>query len=89
MDSAKTTIATTTDTDRELSALLAQELTKLAPTLAREGTQARLIAVHDATAHIIFADHEEGCGGMSGYMKGGLRLMLLEKVTGLKEVIFE
>lgn len=82
-------VETTTEHDRELVEPLNKVLEKLRPIFHAEGGDAVLLAVREGVAHIAFGGGCEGCGGATSGMEGGLRLMLLERVTGLKEVIFE
>ena len=54
-----------------------------------EGGDAKAVSVKDGVAHVAFGGGCEGCGGALSNMEGGLRLMIQEKIPGLKEVIFE
>ena len=47
------------------------------------------MALAEGVARITFDGGCEGCGGGIMAMAPGLRLMLLEKVPGLKDVVFE
>ena len=78
----------TNETDRELHTALETALNKLRPILMAEGGDTRVASVEDGVARIELLGGCEGCGGGIASMTGGLRLMLLERVPGLKEVIF-
>jgi len=78
------------DADRALAEKVSKVITSLQPIFQQEGGTVRLISVSESIARIEFSsDSCEGCGGGMAGMEGGLRLMLMERVPGLKEVIFE
>lgn len=64
-------------------------INSLRPIFMEEGGDAKAISVRDGVATVAFGGGCEGCGGALSNMEGGLRLMIIEKVSGLREVIFE
>ena len=88
-DSVRREIETASEPDRALTEPLRKVLETLKPILQLEGGDARLHSIREGVARIAFGGGCEGCGGALAGMEGGLRLMLLERVPGLKEVIFE
>ncbi|MBU0508645.1 NifU family protein [bacterium] len=80
---------TATDSDRLILETLRGALTKLRPIFMEEGGDARIVSVKNGIARIELLGGCEGCGGGIEAMAGGLRLMLIERVPGLKEVVFE
>ena len=87
--SAHHPVETATDQDRLLIEPLNKVLDSLRPIFRAEGGDARLHSIKEGVAHIVFGGGCEDCNGLFAGMEGGLRLMLLERVPGLKEVIFE
>ena len=87
--SAHHPVETATDQDRLLIEPLNKVLDSLRPVFRSEGLNAHLHSVKNGVAHIVFGGGCEGCDGALAGMEGGLRLMLIERVPGLKEVIFE
>ncbi len=79
----------TTDDEKVQFELLEKLVTSLRPILLEEGGDAQPVSVRDGVARVAFGGGCEGCGGALENMEGGLRLMILERVPGLKEVIFE
>jgi len=75
-------------TDQDVLSALEATLKKLKPILLTEGGDTRISSVEEGVARIELLGGCEGCGGGIATMAGGLRLMLLERVPGLKEVIF-
>lgn len=75
-------------TDQDIFSALETALNKLKPILMAEGGDTRVAAVEDGVARLELLGGCEGCGGGIASMTGGMRLMLLERVPGLKEVIF-
>lgn len=61
----------------------------LRPIFQMEGGDAKVVSVVDGVARVAFGGGCEGCGGALSSMEGGLRLMIQEKIAGLREVIFE
>jgi Fe-S cluster biogenesis protein NfuA len=88
-DSARHSIDTATEADLGLIEPLNTVLGILQPILQSEGGDARLRSIREGVARIAFGGGCEGCGGALAGMEGGLRLMLMERVPGLKEVVFE
>ena len=88
-DSVRHEIETASESDRGLIEPLGKALDALRPILRSEGGDARLHSIREGVARIAFGGGCEGCGGALAGMEGGLRLMLMERVPGLKEVIFE
>lgn len=81
--------AAESDADRTLTEGVSRMLTSLEPVIRHEGGRARLMAIKEGIARLeLGGDFCEGCSAALAGMEGGLRLMLLERVTGLKEVIF-
>jgi Fe-S cluster biogenesis protein NfuA len=78
-----------TGADAEPFAKLDALIESLRPIFQMEGGDAKVISVKDGVARVAFGGGCEGCGGALSSMEGGLRLMIQEKVPGLKEVIFE
>ncbi|HEY3296955.1 MAG TPA: NifU family protein [bacterium] len=79
-----------TDTDRTMAENVSKMLASLQPIFQREGGTVRLISVRGGVAHVEFSSEScDGCGGGMAGMEGGLRLMLIERVPGLSEVVFE
>jgi Fe-S cluster biogenesis protein NfuA len=76
------------ESDREILERLIQALDKLRPLFHSEGGDAQIASLRDGVARIEFGGRRAEVGTTAG-MEGGLRLMLLERVPGLKEVIFE
>ena len=85
----KNLTAKTTDTDQELRTKLSAVVDRLRPIFQDEGGDVRLTALTDGVAHISFGGGCEGCGGGVQAMGPGLKLMLMEKVPGLQDVVFE
>ena len=78
------------EADLALSESVSAVLTSLEPIFRHEGGMVKLISVKDNIAHLeLTSESCEGCGSGLAGMEGGLRLMLLERVPNLKEVIFE
>ena len=76
--------------DQSLAESVSSVLTSLEPIFRHEGGMVKLISVKDNVAHLeLTSESCEGCGSGLAGMEGGLRLMLLERVPNLKEVIFE
>ena len=86
---AENLTARTTDTDQELRSQLSAVVDRLRPIFQDEGGDVRLTSLTDGVAHISFGGGCEGCGGGVQAMGPGLKLMLMEKVPGLKDVVFE
>lgn len=78
----------TNATDQDLFAALETALKKLRPILQSEGGDTRIASVDEGVARIELVGGCEGCCGGIASMAGGMRLMLLERVPGLKDVIF-
>lgn len=87
-ESARMDTTTATEHDRELLAALERELGKLMPILLAEGGDPRIASVLDGVARIDLNGGCEGCGSGVMAMSGGLRLMLLERTAGLRDVVF-
>lgn len=87
--SAQQAVETATEQDRSLIEPLNKVLDSLRPVFRSEGLNARLHSIKNGVAHVVFGGGCEGCNGALAGMEGGLRLMLIERVPGLKEVIFE
>ncbi len=79
----------TNETEKAQFEQLDKLIQSLRPIFIEEGGDAKTVDVRDGVARIAFGGGCEGCGGALSNMEGGLRLMILEKVTGLREVIFE
>jgi Fe-S cluster biogenesis protein NfuA len=75
--------------DREIHSKLLVMLAALQPIFQAEGGQAQLLSVQDGVARIAFGSGCSGCDSGPAAMTGGLRLTLLERIPGLKDVIFE
>jgi len=76
--------------DQSLAESVSSVLASLEPIFRHEGGMVKLISVMDNVAHLeLTSESCEGCGSGLAGMEGGLRLMLLERVPNLKEVIFE
>lgn len=75
--------------DIEIFAKLDALIESLRPIFQLEGGDAKLVAVKDGVVRVAFGGGCEGCGGALSSMEGGLRLMIQEKVAGIREVIFE
>ncbi len=82
-------VETPTGADVEIFNKLDALVESLRPIFMEEGGDAKLVSVKDGVARIAFGGGCEGCGGALASMEGGLRLMIHEKVTGIREVIFE
>lgn len=82
-------VDTVTEQDRALIEPLNKVLDSLRPIFRAEGGEVHLDSIKEGVARIAFGGGCEGCNGWLAGMEGGLRLMLLEHVPGLKEVIFE
>jgi Fe-S cluster biogenesis protein NfuA len=80
-------IETTTDLDLELSAKVEKLLDMFRPIFQSEGGDAQLISLKEGIATVTMGGGCEGCGGSLSAMEGGLRRTLLEKVSGLREVV--
>jgi Fe-S cluster biogenesis protein NfuA len=78
-----------TDAEKEQFEQLDKLINSLRPIFLEEGGDAKAMSVHDGVATVAFGGGCEGCGGALSNMEGGLRLMIIEKVSGLREVIFE
>lgn len=78
---------TATEHDRELLADLERELGKLMPILLAEGGDPRIESVHDGVARINLNGGCDGCGSGVMAMSAGLRLMLLERIPDLRDVV--
>ena len=78
------------DTNLALFENVNKMLKSLEAIFQQEGGRAELVSVTNAVARIkVSNDMCEGCTSSFEGMQGGLRLMLLERVTGLSDVIFE
>ena len=75
--------------DNEKFAKLNTLIESLRPIFQMEGGDARAVSVQDGVARVAFGGGCEGCGGALSNMEGGLRLMIQERVPGLKDVVFE
>ena len=82
-------VETPTGPDAEIFAKLDALIESLRPIFQMEGGDAKAVTVKDGVARVAFGGGCEGCGGALSSMEGGLRLMIQEKIPGLKEVIFE
>jgi Fe-S cluster biogenesis protein NfuA len=81
---------TVTEADRTLAERVGAVLASLEPIFRHEGGHARLVSVKNEVAHIELTNEMcEGCGSALTGMEGGLRLMLMERIPCLKEVVFE
>lgn len=78
-----------TDTEKVQYEQLDKLINSLRPIFIEEGGDAKAISVRDGVATVAFGGGCEGCGGALSNMEGGLRLMIQEKITGLREVVFE
>ncbi len=88
--SGNSSAITATDADRELLAALEVQLKKLRPIFQEEGGDVQISSIESGIARLAFISNAcAGCGGGLGVFEGGLRLMLLERVPGLKDVVFE
>lgn len=63
-------------------------LSSLQPILQSEGGDARVIGFEAGVVHIELAGGCEGCGGGVAQLLPGLKMMLMEKIPGLKGVEF-
>ena len=82
-------VETPTGADAETFAKLDALIESLRPIFQMEGGDAKVTSVKDGVAHVAFGGGCEGCGGALSSMEGGLRLMIQERIPGLREVIFE
>lgn len=82
-------VETPTGPDAEVFGKLDALIESLRPIFQMEGGDAKVVSVKDGVARIAFGGGCEGCGGALSSMEGGLRLMIQEKVPGLREVVFE
>lgn len=78
-----------TDEEKMQFGELDKLITSLRPIFMEEGGDAHAVSVCGGVARVAFGGGCEGCGGALENMEGGLRLMILERVPGLREVIFE
>jgi Fe-S cluster biogenesis protein NfuA len=72
------------------SAMVAQIetiLLKLRPIVQSEGGDIRMVSLSEGVLQLELAGGCEGCGGGVATLLPGMRLMLLERVTGLKDVL--
>ena len=81
------TIETTTELDLELSQKVEKLLDMFRPIFQSEGGDAQLISLKEGIATLTMGGGCEGCGGSLSAMEGGLKRTLLEKVSGLREVV--
>jgi Fe-S cluster biogenesis protein NfuA len=82
-------VETPTGTDMEMFSKLNALIESLRPIFQTEGGDAKLVSVKDGVVRVAFGGGCEGCGGALSSMEGGLRLMIQEKVKGIREVVFE
>ncbi|MBI5060125.1 NifU family protein [candidate division KSB1 bacterium] len=79
----------TNDDERAQFEALDKLIDSLRPIFMEEGGDAKAVCVRDGVARIAFGGGCEGCGGALESMEGGLRLMIQERIPGLREVVFE
>lgn len=84
----RTETQTATAQDRELLTVLERELGKLMPILLAEGGNPHIESVQAGVARISMGSGCDGCGSGVMAMTGGLRLMLIERIDGLQDVVF-
>jgi hypothetical protein len=75
------------EADREILERLMVELGKLRPVFHSGGGDARVVSLWEGVARIEFGGRQVEAVGIAG-MEGSLRLMLLQRVPGLREVVF-
>ena len=89
--SEPTATETLTDLDRSLLESVAAILDKYRPILQSEGGDASLVSIKDGIATIHMTD--TGCAGCGStpmaVLEPGMKRTMLEKVEGLKDIIFE
>jgi Fe-S cluster biogenesis protein NfuA len=80
-----------TTPDKILAAKVERMLDMFRPILQSEGGNAKLVSLKEGIAVVHMED--TGCSGCGSapmsMLQPGLRLTLIEKVEGLKEVVFE
>jgi Fe-S cluster biogenesis protein NfuA len=86
-----TTTKTQTTADEVLAVKVEKMLDMFRPILHSEGGDAKMISLKEGVAVIRMED--SGCSGCGSTpmaaLQPGLRMTLLEKVEGLKDVVFE
>jgi hypothetical protein len=77
-----------TEADLVLLEKLLTVLPTLRPVFSNRGGEVRVLSVKSAVAHIDLVGSKDSDDQLAG-LEGSLRLMLIQRVPGLKEVIFE
>ena len=83
-------VETQTDQDQQLAELVTKQLDMFRPILHSEGGDAWLVSLKEGVATVFMNDGGcVGCGTTPlAAMEGGLARTILERVDGLKDVVF-
>jgi Fe-S cluster biogenesis protein NfuA len=73
--------------DKTLHAQVETVLNKIRPIIQGEGGDIRIVSLEKGVLQLELAGGCEGCGGGVATLLPGMKLMLMEKVNGLKEVL--
>ena len=78
----------TNDDERAQFEALDKLINSLRPIFMEEGGDGKAVRVRNGIAYVAWADGCEGCGSPLENLEGGLRLMIQERIPGVRDVVF-